>query len=264
VAFGPLFFDLSASFVIYLYKTNKLVYIVYTQKGTTMKKAILALMMAASVTAAQAQVSGNISLNSDYRFRGISQTMENAAFQGGLDFNHKSGFYIGNWNSNVSADQYTGTSGLESDIYAGFKKEINGATLEIGAIRYTYAGANTFNTTEGYIGAGAGPVSLKVSQSTTNYFGTADSKGTRYYDLNISVPLGKVTVSAHAGYTDVANQKANDYTDYNVGASTELAGLTFGAKYFVNDLKSDFEAANTVNGKKLYNNGFVVSVSKSF
>ena len=230
-----------------------------------MKKTFLALAMAIGLTtAAQAEVTGNLSLNSDYRFRGISQTMQKPAFQGGLDFNHKSGLYIGNWNSNVSADQYAGTSGLESDIYAGFRTEIGKVGVDVGVLRYTYAGASSFNTTEAYVGAGVGPISAKVSQSTTNYFGTADSKGTRYYEVNVAQPVGPVTLVAHAGYTDVANQSANDYKDYNVGVTKDIAGLTVGAKYFVNDLTASYKTANTVNGKKLYDNGIVVSVSKSF
>jgi uncharacterized protein (TIGR02001 family) len=230
-----------------------------------MKQTLLALALAIGVTtAAQAEITGNLSLNSDYRFRGISQTMENAAFQGGIDFNHKSGLYIGNWNSNVSADQYAGTSGLESDIYAGFRTEIGKVGVDVGVLRYTYAGANNFNTTEAYVGAGVGPISAKFSQSTTDYFGTADSKGTRYYEVNLAQAVGPVTVVAHAGYTDVANQSANDYKDYNVGITKDIAGLTLGAKYFVNDLTAAYETANTVNGKKLHDKGFVVSVSKSF
>jgi uncharacterized protein (TIGR02001 family) len=230
-----------------------------------MKKTLLALAMAIGVTAtAQAEITGNLSLNSDYRFRGISQTMENAAFQGGIDFNHKSGLYIGNWNSNISADQYAGTSGLESDIYAGFRTEIGKVGVDVGVLRYTYAGANSFNTTEAYVGAGVGPVSAKVSQSTTDYFATANSKGTRYYEVNLAQAVGPVTVVAHAGYTDVANQSTNDYKDYNVGITKDVVGLTVGAKYFINDLTAAYETANTVNGKKLYDKGFVVSVSKSF
>lgn len=230
-----------------------------------MKKTLLALAMAVGLTtAAQAEVAGNLSLNSDYRFRGISQTMKNAAFQGGLDFNHKSGLYIGNWNSNVSADQYTGTSGLESDIYGGFRTEIGKVAVDVGVLRYTYAGASSFNTNEVYASAGVGPISAKVSQSTTDYFATADSKGTRYYEVNLAHPVGSVTLVAHAGYTNVANQTTNDYKDYNVGVTTDVAGLTVGAKYFVNDLTESYKTANTVNGKKLYDNGFVVSVSKSF
>src|SRR5690606_32641568 len=64
---------------------------------------------------------GNFALVSDYRFRGISQTDRDPAIQGGFDYAHSSGFYIGNWNSSVTTDLYNGGAGLEMDFYAGFK-----------------------------------------------------------------------------------------------------------------------------------------------
>lgn len=235
-----------------------------------MKKILTALALATMTMAAHAEVTGNLSVASDYRFRGISQTKSGPAFQGGLDYNHKSGFYVGNWNSNVAAEQYPSGSGIESDVYAGFKKTFGGLTVDVGALRYIYPNARTgsspakYDTTEVYAGAAAGPLSLKVSQSTTDYFGTANSKGTRYYDLNATVPVGKINLVAHAGFTDVANQSTNDYKDYAVGVTTEVAGLTLGAKYHTNDLEAAYETANTVGGKKLYKDAVVVSVSKSF
>lgn len=235
-----------------------------------MKKLLTAIVLATMAAAAQAQVTGNLSVASDYRFRGISQTKLGPAFQGGLDYNHKSGFYVGNWNSNVSAQQYPSGSGVESDVYAGVKKTFGGVTVDVGALRYIYPNANTgttpakFDTTEVYAGAAAGPVSLKVSQSTTDYFGTANSKGTRYYDFNATIPVGKINLVAHAGFTDVANQSTNDYKDYAVGVTTDVAGLTVGARYHNNDLKAAFETANTISGKKMYKDAVVVSVSKSF
>ena len=45
---------------------------------------------------------GNIGLFSQYVFRGISQTNEKPAVQGGFDLGHKSGFYVGTWASNIS------------------------------------------------------------------------------------------------------------------------------------------------------------------
>lgn len=235
-----------------------------------MKKILTAVILATMAAAAQAQVTGNLSVAGDYRFRGISQTKLGPAFQGGLDYNHKSGFYVGNWNSNVSAQQYPSGSGIESDVYAGVKKNFGKVVVDVGVLHYMYPNARTgssptkFDTTEVYAGAAAGPLSLKVSQSTTDYFGTANSKGTRYYDLNASVPVGKINLVAHAGLTDVANQSTNDYKDYAVGVTTNVAGLTVGAKYHTNDLKSAFETANVVDGKKMYKDAFVVSVSKSF
>ena len=63
---------------------------------------------------------GNAGVFSDYRFRGISQTNKKPAFQGGFDIGHASGFYVGNWNSNVDSSLYNGAS-LEMDFYGGYK-----------------------------------------------------------------------------------------------------------------------------------------------
>jgi len=57
-------------------------------------------------------VTGNMAIVSDYRFRGISQSYLGPAIQGGIDYAHPSGFYIGNWNSSVSSLVYTGGSGI--------------------------------------------------------------------------------------------------------------------------------------------------------
>jgi uncharacterized protein (TIGR02001 family) len=235
-----------------------------------MKKLLAMLALVATASAAQAEITGNLNLTSDYRFRGISQTKNGAAVQGGLDYAHKSGVYAGTWHSNVASEFYSSGSGIESDIYAGVKRSFGSVTVDVGAIRYMYANARTgadpasFNTTEVYAGATLGIFTAKVSQSTSDYFGTADSKGTRYYDLSAAVPVGRFTIVAHAGKTDVANQSTNDYKDYSLGISTEVVGLTVGAKYHVNDLTSAYETVNTVGGERLYKNAFVVSVSKSF
>ena len=69
-----------------------------------MKKLFLALMMVIGFTSAQAQVTGNMSVTSDYRFRGVSQTQNAPAVQGGVDYAHSSGLYVGNWNSSVSSE----------------------------------------------------------------------------------------------------------------------------------------------------------------
>ena len=78
-------------------------------------------------------VTGNLGLVSDYRFRGYTQTDYNPALQGGVDFAHKSGFYLGNWNSNVEQSLYTGAS-LEMDFYGGYKHAFEGGFgIDIGA-----------------------------------------------------------------------------------------------------------------------------------
>jgi uncharacterized protein (TIGR02001 family) len=240
-----------------------------------MKKLLLALMMMAGITVAQAQVSGNLGLTSDYRFRGISQTQNAPAVQGGIDYAHSSGFYVGNWNSSVSSSMYTNGAGVESDVYVGFKKEIyKGLTVDVGSYNYFYPRATTagtgsnFDTYEGFVGLGYGPVSVKYSRTLGNgYFGTTNARGTGYYEANVAYPIpgSKISLLAHAGRTNVANQSAGDYDDYNFGVGYNLQGFDIAAKYYTNSgLSSAAKTADTIHGQKLYKNAAVLSVSKSF
>ena len=96
--------------------------------------------------------SGNAGLFSDYRFRGFTQTDYKPAFQGGFDLAHKSGFYVGNWNSNVSSVAYSGAS-LEMDFYGGYKMSLGDIGLDFGAIYYYYPG--TGKTSGSYSGLDA-------------------------------------------------------------------------------------------------------------
>ena len=240
-----------------------------------MKKLFLALMMMAGISVAQAQVTGNLGLTSDYRFRGVSQTQNAPAVQGGIDYAHSSGLYVGNWNSSVSSQMYTNGSGVESDLYAGFKKDIyKGLTLDVGSYNYFYPRAtnNTstnFDTNELFAGLGYGPVSVKYSQSLSNYFGTANSKNSQYYQADLAQPLTYISKNlsllAHVGRTEVNNNSNLNYTDYNVGLGYNLQGWELAAKYYTNSgTTSTFQTANTINGQRLYKDAAVVSVSKSF
>ena len=89
-------------------------------------------------------LSYNVGVVSDYRFRGITQTNYKPALQAGVDFAHKSGFYLGAWGSNVSwVKEFNGASkgDLEIDIYGGFKGEIaKGFGFDVGLISYQYPG----------------------------------------------------------------------------------------------------------------------------
>jgi len=244
-----------------------------------MKKVLLALFAVVGFTTARAELTGNLGLTSDYRFRGISQTQNGAAVQGGIDYAHESGLYIGNWNSSVSSQQYTNGSGLESDIYGGWKKDVyEGVTVDVGSYNYFYpssaTGSNTsFNTQELYVGLGYGPVSAKYSQSLGNYFGMYNTVGTKYSQADLSQSLGLITAElkdlsfvAHYGHTAVANNSAYSYNDINVGAAYALPkDYTIALKWYTNTATSSpFQAANTSNGRTLYKDAWVASVTKTF
>lgn len=235
-----------------------------------MKKILSACLLATGVTAVQAQVTANLGLTSDYRFRGVSQTQNGLAIQGGIDYAHSSGFYVGNWNSSVSSQLYNAGAGIESDLYAGYKKEVMpGLTLDVGSMNYLYSKSSNnpaYTTNELYIGASYGPVSAKLSRSLSDYFGIANSKGTMYYQADVNHPvMDKVTLNGHVGRTDVNNNSQLSYTDWKVGATYDLNGWGIGAHYYTNTNKgSNFKAANTVGGEQLYKNTVVLSVTKTF
>ena len=234
-----------------------------------MKKLLTALLIVAGV--AQAEITTNLGATSDYRYRGISQTQNAPAIQGGIDYSHSSGFYAGNWNSSVSSLVYTNGAGIETDLYAGYKKEIKGITLDVGSYNYFYPRASVnktnYDTREVYVGAAKGPVSIKVSQSLGDYFAASNSRGSRYYQADVAYPIAgtKASILAHAGRTDVANQTVLDSNDYNAGIGYNLAGFDLAARYYTNSNKTAaFQTANTVGNQKLYRNAVVLSVSKTF
>ena len=251
-----------------------------------MKKTLLAVTLAALTSGAATtalaadpkapapdfEISGNFGLFSDYRFRGISQTDRKAALQGGFDFTHKSGFYVGNWNSNISSS-FTAGANVENDIYAGIVKEVGPVELNLGVLRYIYPGATATakpDTTEVYLGVTYGPISYKYSHSTTNYFGanSGNSKGSSYQEINASFDLtDSISVSAHAGRTNIAKTSTGDFSDYRIGLSYALPDdYSIGLTYFTNSgLSSNEKETSFTNlGRKLYDNAAVISLSKTF
>ena len=118
-----------------------------------MKKLLLAAATAA-LTAPAAPLlaqdsphtlTANVGLFSEYIFRGVTQTAGDPAVQGGFDYGHSSGFYVGTWASNVSWLTDFGTyssSSLEWDFYGGFKKNFGSSDFywDVGTIYYYYPG----------------------------------------------------------------------------------------------------------------------------
>jgi uncharacterized protein (TIGR02001 family) len=186
---------------------------------------------------ADAQASGNafsltanVSVASQYRYRGIMQTDNKPALQGGFDLTHSSGFYIGNWNSTITWLDDTDpdvSAPLEMDFYAGYRGNITpDVTFDLGVLQYYYpgdypGGYTSPDTTEAYAGIGYGPLSFKYSHAFTNLFGVPDSKNSQYYDLRGSFETGVwgLNLDAHLGYQKVRNLDDGSYTDWSLGVS---------------------------------------------
>lgn len=237
-------------------------------------KTLAVAALAALPMIASAQLSANVSLASNYKFRGQDQdTSRTSAFkpalQGGFDYAHASGFYVGNWNSTVD---WTGNS-LESDIYGGYKFPLGAFGADVGLLRYQYPGASVANTTELYFGLGYGPFSAKYSHTLTDgYFGTGkatnDGKGTGYWNFAYAQEVApKITLKASVGFTKfksaVNNAGVPDYMDFSVGAAYDLGnGFSLsGALVGANKKNSYVYAADP--SKSINKNTLVVMITKA-
>lgn len=245
-----------------------------------------ALMMGASIPAsAVAQgtdgtqasdftVSANLSLVSQYRYRGIMQTNNKPAVQGGFDLVHASGFYIGNWNSSISwlddSDPDV-SAAVEMDFYAGYTGTLwRDLTYDVGVLEYYYPGSYPGGytrpyTTEAYLGLGYGPVSFKYSHALTNLFGVPDSKNSQYYDLSASFETGVwgTTFDAHVGYQKVRNLDDGSYTDWSLGISKDW-GHGFSTTLAYIDTNADRDVYSNTKGKYTGRSTVLLSLSKSF
>lgn len=116
-----------------------------------------AVLLAAS--SASARISGNVAIASDYAFRGVSQTGEEPAIQGGFDYAHDGGFSIGIWASNVD---FGTDANLELDLYASYGQALDsGSSWDVGLIHYDYPAETDLSFDEAFVGFGYKIVSFK-------------------------------------------------------------------------------------------------------
>lgn len=194
---------------------------------------------------------GNAGFTSEYSFRGIAQSDEHPAVQGGFDAAHDSGFYAGVWGSNVDFNDGSQAS-AEVDIYAGFSKSFKGLNVDVGAIYYAYPGADSSRNYDFYeLSLAAGyDFNLFSTSASINYspefFGK--SGDALYYGLSVDVPLPyDFTLSGHLGHQTIDNNAAfgvPDYTDWSVGLGYTIADFDLFLQYVDTDLDETAECAD--------------------
>lgn len=231
-------------------------------------------------------ITANVTLTSQYIYRGIAQTRGKPAIQGGFDYANPSGFYVGTWGSSISwlSDGTGANAPTEIDVYGGYKGSITkDLGFNVGVLTYNYpgtglpSGAASPDTVELYGAVSYAWLTAKYSVTTgtslfgwtKNNLGTDKTSGSGYFQLDGSWDLGSgFGLTAHAGHQTVNGYGAASYSDWNVGVTKALAGGTLGLLY------SDTNAngcpsgpyCNTI-GTDQYDLGkgaLVVSFSKSF
>lgn len=199
----------------------------------TCRYVLIALTMAAAGLpwSAMAQVTGNVGVVSNYYFRGITQTNDDAAVQGGVDFSSESGFYAGGWLSNVD---FGGEEDAEVDLYAGYGGTFgdSGVSWDAGGIYYLYPGGGDLDYAEAYFGLGFGSVSASVAYTVWGEAkgNAAFDTGDLYYNLSMDLPfeLERFSFTVFVGYYDFKEQgkivpgEDLSYTHWGLSATREL------------------------------------------
>jgi uncharacterized protein (TIGR02001 family) len=200
-------------------------------------------------------LTANVNIASSYRFRGIDQTFNQPAIQGGFDLSMPYGFYIGNWNSNVNGySAAVGGGNIEMDLYGGWKYAFTeDIGLDTGLMNYFYPGSKTSQTPfvpgdpavagtksgmvynlEYYIGTNWKTVSLKQFFALTDYFNVqgvngASTAGSGYTDLRATYDLSDVHpmlngfgLLGHVGYFYMNKYSQANYADWELGVTKDF------------------------------------------
>jgi uncharacterized protein (TIGR02001 family) len=226
-----------------------------------------AIAVAEEAAPAASPVTGNFTIASEYLYRGIAQTRGKPAFQGGFDYAHPIGFYVGTWGSNISwiSDAVAGaSSSLEVDVYGGYKGTAGPIGYDVGILTYNYPGSGkpTGNarpdTTEVYGAVTWNFLTVKYSHSTTSLFGWtkpdgSKTKGSGYLEVNAAFDLGNgFGVSGHAGHQSVKGLSDASYTDVKVGATKDLGIGVVGLAVSATNAKDNCSGSAAASASDVY------------
>jgi len=248
-------------------------------------------------------VSGSVALVSDYRFRGVSQSDEEMAIQGGITVSHESGAYAGTWASNLAGWGMFGGSNMELDLFGGYKADLGGATLDVGVTWYMYPGGSDITDfAEPYVklSSTVGPVNIlggvayapKQRALGRWYIGGADNatgtptfpdaKDDNLYiwgDLSTAIPETPLSLRAHLGYSDgnpglgpngTSVTPTGSYLDWNLGADVAVGPLVLGVTYTDTDISYSDSSylypnfSSTKDGSTIAGGQVVFSVTAAF
>jgi uncharacterized protein (TIGR02001 family) len=180
---------------------------------------------------ARAQLSGHISVLSDYRYRGESLSDGKPAVQAGLDYQHSSGIFIGALATTVDLDPEV--SGVGAQLYGGYARALSQRlSWEVGMVTYVFPHPQTepgYSYTEAFIGINWQNAGVRLYYSD-NYFGAGGSAG--YVELNATQPISsRVRLLEHLGYLQQGKPRSagasqdRSLIDAQLGVGITVAGF---------------------------------------
>jgi uncharacterized protein (TIGR02001 family) len=206
-----------------------------------LRRVLVGLLLAATAAPALAQaepapeleaagsgieLSANLGIVSDYRFRGVSLSDRDPALQGGVDI-EGAHFFAGAWASTIA--DYEGAE-VEVDLYAGLQGGSDRFWWTAGAYAYLYPGGTGVNYAEATASAETylGPLTLGLEAA---YAPEQDNVDDANLTLGVSAkyetPPG-IVLMARGGYE---NGFYDRKWDWELGASYTRGALTGSLSY---------------------------------
>jgi len=185
-----------------------------------------------------ASFSANIGITNNYVWRGITQTNDDFAVQGGADVEFDSGFSLGVWASNV--DFGDGTE-AEIDLYGSYSIPLTEmVSANVGAIGYFFAGQPSgadYTFFEGNVGLDF-DLGMATLSTSVAYSPDVGNETTWYFNSGLGIPLSEIfEVFGGVGYYQW--ESSPNIIDYNIGVSATWGNFTVSTYYAGTDIASD-------------------------
>jgi uncharacterized protein (TIGR02001 family) len=157
---------------------------------------LAAAALSALAASSQAQVSGSLGLDSDYRYRGVSLSRSQPSVHASLNYDAPQRWYAGASATRAALTPAQTASQLSG--YAGWSTAtVDGRSLELGADGSHFAGVSGYDFAEAYAGVLSERWSARVYYAP-DYYGRRMQ--TSYLELNAFPPLDRrIRLFAHAG-----------------------------------------------------------------
>lgn len=187
-------------------------------------------------------ISMNAGVVSNYIWRGVSQTRDHGAIQGGIDLKHSSGAYVGSWMSTVKFELFPDAY-MEQDIYAGYGFTVGDAAFDLRYTEYHYPSLSSADFSEVHAHVSAFGATLGADYSEDTPINDTDTTIHYYGSYSFTLPqeVGLAATVGRYDFKDAGWTGGNDskYTYYNIGLSKSHAGITWGLAYSGTNMDED-------------------------
>ncbi|TVP87652.1 MAG: hypothetical protein EA347_07285 [Thioalkalivibrio sp.] len=194
-------------------------------KKTLVSSAVAGALMVGTVgfSTAKAELEFNVGVFSDYILYGLSESNNNAVVQGGVDWGHESGFYLGSWWSTLGDGD-----GQEVDLYLGYEFAAGDVDFDIGYVYYYYPGLDDADFGDIVATVGYGPVYASVNYAI--HADDSDVTDSAYYAIGGEAEvMPDLSLGAELGYADP--DVGDDWTFWSLGLTKSTGMGDFSLTY---------------------------------